>query len=101
MRGCIFCILLCLLGTSTASWSDDADHETARRAVERGELLPLAKILASAAKTHPGRVLDVELERDDGRYLYEIEVLLKDGRVVELTYDGRTGALLESEVDDD
>ncbi len=101
MKGCTFCILLCLLGTSTPSWSDDADHELARRAVERGELLPLATILGSAAQTHPGRVLDVELEHDDGRYLYEIDVLLKDGRVVELTYDGRTGKLLESEVDDD
>ena len=101
MKGCIFCILLCVLGTSTPSLADDADHETARRAVERGELLPLAKILASAAKTHSGRVLDVELERDDGRYLYEIDVLLNDGRVIELTFDGRTGELLESEVDDD
>ena len=101
MKGCIFCILLCVLGASTPSWADDADHETARRAVERGELLPLAKILASASKTHPGRVLDVELERDEGRYLYEIDVLQKDGRVIELTYDGRTGELLESEVDDD
>lgn len=101
MKGCILCILLCVFGTSIPSWADDADHETARRAVERGELLPLARILASAGKTHPGRVLDVELERDDGRYLYEIDVLLKDGRVVELTYDGRTGELLETEVDDD
>lgn len=101
MKSGIFCILLCLLAIGVPSFADDADHETARRAVERGELLPLATILANAEKTHPGRVLDVELDRDDGRYLYEIDVLLKDGRVIELTYDGRTGKLLESEIDDD
>jgi uncharacterized membrane protein YkoI len=77
----------------------EEDHEIARSAVERGELLPLTKILAAAEREYPGRVLEVELEREDGRYLYEIEVLTKNGRVVELTYDGRTGELLE--VDDD
>lgn len=78
----------------------DEDHEVARRAVERGELLPLVKILQLAEEKYPGRVLEVELEREKGRFLYEIEVLLKDGRVIELTYDGATGELLETEVED-
>jgi uncharacterized membrane protein YkoI len=88
----------CLCGAQVQA---EDDHEIARRAVERGELLPLAKILSSVERTYPGRVLEVELEREKGRYLYEIEVLLPDGRVVELTYDGKSGELLESEVDDD
>src|SRR5512138_3067875 len=79
----------------------DDDHEVARRAVERGELLPLAKILAATEREVPGGVLEVELDEEDGRYLYEIEVLLNDGRVIELTYDGKTGKLLESEIEDD
>jgi uncharacterized membrane protein YkoI len=86
-----------LVGTPQAH--SEEDHDIARQAVERGELLPLTKILAAAEREYPGRVLEVELEREDGRYLYEIEVLTKNGRVVELTYDGRTGELLE--VDDD
>jgi uncharacterized membrane protein YkoI len=86
-----------LVGTRQAH--SEEDHDIARQAVERGELLPLTKILAAAEREYPGRVLEVELEREDGRYLYEIEVLTKNGRVVELTYDGRTGELLE--VDDD
>jgi uncharacterized membrane protein YkoI len=79
----------------------DDDHEVARRAVERGELLPLSKILQIAEDKYPGRVLEVDLDREKGRYLYEIEILLQDGRVIELTYDGQTGELLESEVEDD
>ncbi len=89
-------IALCVLPVHA-----DDDHEVARRAVERGELLPLAKILAATEREFPGRVLEVELEEEDGRYLYEIEVLLKDGRVIELTYDGKTGQLLETEIEDD
>jgi uncharacterized membrane protein YkoI len=92
----VFSILLC---TSPAHADDD--HEVARRAVERGELLPLAEILERMEREYPGRVLEVELDKDDGRYVYEIEVLQKDGRVIELTYDGKTGKLLETEVEDD
>jgi uncharacterized membrane protein YkoI len=79
----------------------DEDHEVARDAVERGELLPLSKILQLAEQKYPGRVLEVDLDREKGRFLYELEILLEDGRVIELTYDGQTGELLESEVEDD
>lgn len=78
----------------------DDDHEIARRAVQRGEILPLSKILEIAKRDYPGRVLEVDLDREDGRYLYEIEILLADGRVIELTYDGATGRLLELEIED-
>ncbi len=95
----IFLSLVLLCG-ARASFAEE-DHETARRAVERGELLPLSQILAVAQKRHPGRVLEVDLDREKGRYLYEIEILLQDAQVIELTYDGRTGELLETEIDDE
>lgn len=92
-----------VLGLTGTTWvlADDDDHEVARRAVERGELLPLATILEHAKREYPGRVIEVDLDREHGRYLYEIEILLSDGRVIELTYDGKTGALLETEIEDD
>lgn len=82
--------------------ADDLDHNEARRAVERGELRPLAEILAVIQKEFGGKVLEVELEREDsGALVYEIEVLANDGRVLELEYDGRTGQRLSLERDDD
>ena len=92
-------MLAALLCTSAAQSAED--HETARRAVERGELLPLSRILAKAEKEYPGRVLEVDLDREKDRYYYEIEILLNDGRVIELTYDGRSGELLDTEIEDD
>jgi uncharacterized membrane protein YkoI len=100
-------VFLALLCVGTAYAGEDGrhrpsggDHEIARSAVARGELLPLSKILQIAQRDYPGKMLEVELERDDGRYVYEIEILLADGRVIELTYDGKTGELLETEIDD-
>jgi uncharacterized membrane protein YkoI len=82
--------------------ADDLDQNEARRAVERGELRPLAEILASVREEFGGKVLDVELEREDsGAFVYEIELLADDGRVLELEYDGRSGQRLSLEQDDD
>lgn len=100
MKRSLFTLLLALLMCTSTLHADD-DHEIARRAVERGELLPLATILEAIERDYPGRVLEVDLDREDGRYVYEIEVLQKDGRVIELTYDGKTGKLLETEIEDD
>lgn len=63
-----------------------------RRAVEAGQLKPLAEILAGVQKTHPGKVLDVDLERDlNGRRIYEITVLKNDGQRSKLLVDAESG----------
>lgn len=63
-----------------------------RRAVEAGQLKPLAEILAGVQKTHPGKVLDVDLERDlNGRRIYEVTVLKSDGQRSKLLVDAVSG----------
>lgn len=68
----------------------DGDHERARRAREAGEILGLDKLLAAVARDQPGRVIDVELERKGGSYVYEIKLLAPDGTRRKLYYDART-----------
>lgn len=76
------------------------DHEFARDAVGRGEILPLARILARVQQQHPGRVVEVELDDDDGKLIYEIEMVTPDGRYLEIEVDAVSGVVLEYEVDD-
>ena len=78
----------------------DNDHDEARRLHESGEILPLELILQNVRRTHPGKVLEVELEREDGRIVYELEILGKDGIVKEIYLDARTGELLSDREDD-
>ena len=40
--------------------ADDDDHEMARRALERGQVLPLRSVLDKLEREMPGRVLKVE-----------------------------------------
>jgi uncharacterized membrane protein YkoI len=77
----------------------DNDHERARAALERGEVLPLATILEQLQGVIDGDVIATEFERDDGRWIYEIEYIDRDGRIVELEVDAADGRILKREVD--
>lgn len=71
-----------------------ADHEQARAALQAGEVLPLPTLLDKLQRSHPGRVLEIELEREQGRWRYEIKLLEPGGRIVKLELDARSGELL-------
>lgn len=91
-------LLLASLSAVQARGRDD-DHERAHRAVQAGEVMPLEQVLARTAKDHPGQVLKVELERDDGAWVYEVKLLQADGQLVKLLLDARTGQVLRQRKD--
>lgn len=69
------------------------DHERARRALEAGEVLPLRTVLDRIESDHPGQVMEVELEREDGVWVYEIKLLRAGGALVKLEVDARDGSV--------
>lgn len=83
-----------------AAAGDRIDQDEARELVQRGEMLPLTELLERHADRTAGHLLDVDLEREHGRLVYEIEVLGSDGRVREFEFDARDGRLLKEELED-
>ena len=79
--------------------SADGDYRDIRGLVERGEILSLEEILTRYPEAEYGRLLDLEVEKEHGRIVYEMEFLRDDGRVLELEVDARDGALLEQEIE--
>jgi uncharacterized membrane protein YkoI len=76
------------------------DHDEVLRLRRSGELLPLETVQQAALARYPGaRVLEIELEEEHGRYVYEFELLV-ERRVRELEIDARTGAILHDELED-
>ncbi len=73
----------------------DDDHETARKALEQHEVLPLGQVLAMIEKEQPGDVIEIELERKNGVWVYELELIDTDGRVREFDIDARSGEILK------
>ncbi len=70
------------------------DHDLARQALERGEVLPLEAVLAEVRKSASGEVAGVELEREHGAWLYEIKMIGPGGVLTEVKVDARTGRIL-------
>lgn len=79
-----------------ADGRDGHDHDRARRAVQAGAVLPLQTLLQQVARTHPGQVLEVELEDEHGHWVYEIKLLQPDGRLVKLEVDARSAVVLKA-----
>jgi uncharacterized membrane protein YkoI len=78
----------------------DSDHQESLRLMKQGEILPLQQILDRVEQERLGRVLEVELERERGTYIYEIELLGEGGRVWEYKLDAASGEILERELED-
>lgn len=93
-------ISLALLLAATPVASRDLDQDEALRLRREGLIQPLEKLLNQAMDRHPGaRLLEAELEEEDGIYVYEIELLTADGVARELELDARDGRLLKDEED--
>ena len=86
--------MLVLLSAGASYAGDRSDHDRARQALEAGEVLPLRTILDHVERDHPGQVMEVELDREQGVWLYEVKVLREGGALVKLKIDARNGTVL-------
>ena len=97
MRGALFLLLALSMVSGPPALADGRrDHERARAALASGEIRPLADLLSEVERRYVGRVIETELEREDGRWVYEFKILPPSGRVFELKLDAATGALLRA-----
>jgi len=93
-------VAVLVFATSTAL-AADISQDTARDLRRAGTILALDDILERVRARYPeARLLETELERDDGRYIYEMEILTQEGQVRELETDAATGKILEDEAED-
>ena len=95
-RALPFLLPLALALAGGMAQADGGDHDRARAALQAGEVLPLASVLQRIAPSHPGDVLEVELEREHGRWVYELKLLQRGGALVKLAVDARTGEVLKA-----
>lgn len=86
---------LSLANSDKTEWEDaDLSYDQARRAVSRGEILPIERLLERVQAQLPGQVLELEFEREDRRWVYEIKLIDSDGRLLDAYFDAKTGDLM-------
>jgi uncharacterized membrane protein YkoI len=75
------------------------EHDLAREALRRGDVLPIARILAVVAQRVPGEIVEVKLDERRGQLFYQVKVLTAAGIVREVHLDPRTAAITREEDD--
>jgi len=70
------------------------NQDKARDAVRAGEILPLDAVLAAVGRQVDGRVVDVDLREQGNAYTYRVKVLTPEGRLVIVTVDAVTAAVI-------
>ncbi len=76
---------------------EDSSQDRAQRAHEAGEILSLAEIYKRARQETRGRILEADLERANGHWVYELTIMDPQGGVFDLDLDGATGKVLGRE----
>lgn len=83
---------------AATAWASSNDNDASQPI--SGDVLPLESVLPRVGAQYPGRVTEAGLENEDGKAVYEIELLTNEGRKLELIVDARTGKVLNSKRDD-
>lgn len=96
--GLLSFVLFSLLTTPVLNADNDA--ERARLLQQQGKILPLEQVITAAMAIKSGQILETELEEDDGRLVYELEILDDSGQVWEMEFDAATAELIELENED-
>ncbi len=84
------------LAAAPAAAQERRDHERARAALEAGQIRPLSELLSEVERRFRGRVIEADLDRDDGQWLYEFKILPPNGRLFRVEVDAATGQLVRT-----
>jgi len=95
MRNTLAIALLLAAGLMPLASHAESDHDRARAALQAGEILPLPVVLERVAKEHPGNVLEVDLEREKNRWVYELKILQSGGGLLKLEVDAKDASVIK------
>ena len=87
-----------VLAASPALSAERVRHQEVRQLRESGKILPMEDILGRARAAQPGQIVEVELEREDGRYVYEVKVIDDADKVHRLELDAGSGEVLRRKI---
>lgn len=84
-------VIFGLVTLCNAALAGHDDYEMAKRLQKSGDIVAVERVLQQVSQINPGRVIEIDLFEEDGRYLYEIEVVDAKGEVKVFYFDARSG----------
>lgn len=73
----------------------DRDQDRARNALLQGEIRPLSAVLKTVRDKVPGEIIEIELDREDKGWVYEVKVLTSNGRRKKVDVDAHSLDILK------
>lgn len=93
----VFVILLQIVGGDCSF----QDVELVCDLVECGQIMLLVQVLMCFVEQYFGQVVEVELEYSDGILVYEVDLIIFDGCMIEVDMDVLIGKIVDIDEDDD
>ena len=72
----------------------DDDQDEVYEAVQKGYVKPFSEMYAAVERDLKGRIIKVELEEDDGIWIYELK-LNHENNIIKVEYNAQTLKMLE------
>lgn len=94
------CVAFLGLGSAAAFADDDISRDEAAKLVEQGTIQSLESLEEKALSLKPGTITDRDLDRDDGRYEYTLDITADDGTKWDIKLNAATGEVIKTEQDD-
>lgn len=83
-----------LLASPAGHADDKLNQSEVRQLREAGKILPMEDILARSRAAQPGQIVEVELDRENGKYVYEVKLIDERNAVHKLELDAASGEVL-------
>lgn len=88
-----------LMGTAFVAHADNKNHSQDALAISTASV-SINKAVEIALAAVPGAVTEAEFEVEDGKSIWEVEVLDVNKKMYELEIDANSGEVLKNELDD-
>jgi uncharacterized membrane protein YkoI len=101
VRLAIFLAVALSTATSQAVRADSgelrghADHDRARLSFQQGQIRSLSQLLRELGPEFGGEIVEVELMRNNGTYIFQFRVLAPNGQVGVYSVDAATGKVIQ------
>lgn len=88
-------VLLAVCAPPAGARDRDRDQDRARNALLQGEIRPLSAVLKTVRDKVPGEIIEIELDREDTGWVYEVKVLTSNGRRKKIDVDAHSLDILK------
>jgi uncharacterized membrane protein YkoI len=84
-----------LLASPNAFAKDDDSRREIHQGIKQGDIKSLSDILVISKDKVVGEVIEAEIDRKGGKWLYELEVIDPEGLKSKVKVDAKTGDVVE------